>query len=136
MENQVLIPIQQILVLFHGYQILAVRLPDNRVAASLRGLCRMLSLSRNGQMQRIRRDKSLAEQLFLTRVEIANKPQYIDVLVVEAIPSWALGLHLNLIDMEKRPLVLALQVEAVQAFHRAFFHEDTGPTAQTTYKQS
>lgn len=75
MDSKVLIPIQQLLVLFHSYQILAVRLPDNRVAASLRGLCRMLNLSRNGQMERIRRDKSLAEQLFLARVEIANRPQ-------------------------------------------------------------
>jgi hypothetical protein len=134
MESQVLIPIQQLLVLFHSYQILAVRLPDNRVAASLRGLCRMLNLSRNGQMQRIRRDKSLAEHLFLARVEIANKPQYVDVLIVEAIPSWALGLHLNLIDMEKRPLVLALQVEAVQAFHRAFFNEGAEPSVRTARK--
>ena len=120
MANRVLIPVQQLLVLFHGYQILAVRLPDNRVAVSLRALCRMLNLSRNGQMERIRRDKNLAEHLLLARVEIAHKPQYMDVLIVEAIPSWALGLHLNLIALERRPLVLALQVEAVHAFHRAF----------------
>ena len=136
MESQVLIPIQQLLVLFHGYQILAVRLPDNRIAASLRALCRMLNLSRNGQMERIRRDKNLAEHLLLARVEIAHKPQYMDVLVVEAIPSWALGLHLNLISLEKRPLVLALQVEAVHAFHRAFFPEAAEPSAKTARKHS
>ena len=136
MESKVLIPVQQLLILFHGFQILAVRLPDNRIAASLKALCRMLNLSRNGQMERIRRDKGLAEQLLLARVEIAHKPQFMDVLIVEAIPSWALGLHLNLIALEKRPLVLALQVEAVQTFYRAFFKEDTEPAAQTTRKRS
>lgn len=136
MESKVLIPVQQLLVLFHGYQILAVRLPDNRIAASLKALCRMLNLSRNGQAQRIRRDKGLAEQLVLARVEIAHKPQYMDFLIVEAIPSWALGLHLNLIDLEKRPLILALHVEAVRSFHRAFFKEDAEPAARTARKRS
>lgn len=46
-----------------------------------------------------------------------------------------MGLHLNLIDLEKRPLVLALQVEAVQAFHRAFFNEGAEPSAKTARKQ-
>ena len=136
MASKVLIPLQQLLVLFHGYQILAVRLPDNRIAVSLQALCRMLNLSRNGQLERIRRDKNLSQQLLLARVETTRGPRQMDVLIVEAIPSWALGLHLNLIDLEKRPLVLALQVEAVRAFHRAFFKEDAEPAARTARKQS
>ena len=136
MDSNLLIPVRQLPVLFHGYQILAVLLPDNRVAVSLRALCRMLNIARNGQMQRIRRDKNLSQQLLLARVETSRGPRPMEVLVVEAIPSWAMGLHLNLIDLEKRPLVLALHVEAIQAFHRAFFKEDAEPAAKTARKRS
>lgn len=108
MESKVLIPVRQLLVLFHGYQILAVLLPDNRVAVSLRALCRMLNVARNGQMQRIRRDKNLSQQLLLARVETSRGPRPMEVLVVEAIRS----------------------------FHRAFFKEDAEPAAKTARKRS
>jgi hypothetical protein len=121
MESKALVPVQQALVPFHGYDVLSVRLPDDHVATSHSGLCRMLNVAKHGQMERIRRDKELSEQLLLVRVETAGGPQQMEFLLVEAIPRWALGIQINLLAPEKRPLVIALQVEAVKVFYGYFF---------------
>ncbi len=127
MENILLLPIAQALVLFHGYRLLAVRLPDNRVAVSLKALCRMLNLERKAQVRHIQRDTDLAGQLLLVRVETAGGPQQIEVLTVEAIASWVMGLHLARMASAKRPLILALKVEAVAVFYGYFFKTDAEP---------
>jgi len=104
----VLLVIAQTLVFFHGYQLLVIRLPDDRVAVSFRTLCLMLNLARNKQVQRIQRDPNLAEQLFLARVDTPRGPRYMDFLIVEAIPAWLIGLHFNNLAPEKRPLFFCL----------------------------
>jgi hypothetical protein len=130
MGLSVLLPIAQALVLFHGYRLLAVRLPDDRVAVSLKALCRMLNLERKAQVRHIQRDKDLAEQLLVVRVKTAGGPQEIEVLTVEAIASWVLGLHLSRMASAKRPLILALKVEAIQVFYGYFFGTDAAQTRQ------
>ncbi len=135
MESKALIPVQQALVPFHGYGVLSIRLSDDHVASSHTALCRMLNLSRHGQMERIRRDKELSEQLVLARVETAGGPQQMEFLIVEAIPHWAVGINFHLLAPEKRPLVIALQVEAVKVFYGYFFKTDGEQADQPTTKQ-
>lgn len=91
MESKALVPIQQALVPFHGHKVLSVVLPDDHVATSHNALCHIFNLDRRGQMERIRRDKELSEQLLLARVETTGGPQQMEVLLVEAIPYWTLG---------------------------------------------
>jgi hypothetical protein len=57
MSKNVLIPEEQALVPFYGGRILAARLYDRRMAASMSSLCKMLSLAKHGQMERIRRNE-------------------------------------------------------------------------------
>lgn len=59
MVSKTLVPLKQALVPFYGSMILAVLLPDGRIAASLKSLCSMLKLARHGQMERIRNDARL-----------------------------------------------------------------------------
>ena len=135
MESKALIPVQQALVPFHGYDVLSVRLSDDHVATSHNGLCHMLDVARHGQIERIRRDKKLSEQLVLARVETNGGPQNIEVLIVDAIPEWVLGIQINKLAPEKRPLLLALKAEAFDVFYGYFFGAYSGQNAQPTAKE-
>lgn len=121
MESKALIPVQQALVPFHGYKVLSVSLPDDHVATSHKGLCLMLNLNIRGQLQRIQRDENLTRHLVRVRVETAGGPQETEFLLVEGIAEWTLGIHFNKLAPEKRPLLIALKVEAFQVFHSYFF---------------
>jgi hypothetical protein len=126
MENipqQALIPREQDVILFHGNEILAVRLPDDRIAATLNSLCAVLGILPHGQIQRIRRDEYLAQHLLLAFVKTAGGLQLMDVLIAEHISDWVMGLQLKRIALKKRPLILALKAEIVDALHRHFFPE-------------
>ncbi len=49
MDNNVLVPVQQALIPFHGSEILAVRLSDERVVANFKSLCTLLGIRSDGQ---------------------------------------------------------------------------------------
>jgi hypothetical protein len=119
MSKNVWIPVEQALVPFYGGQILAARLRDWRMAASVDSLCKMLSLAKHGQMERIRRNKDLAEHLLIILVEMPSGPQLVDALVAEAIRPWVMGVQINLIVPEKRPLINALKEHAYEALSHA-----------------
>ena len=127
--QQVLIPLEQAIIWFHGYELVAVRLPDNRVAAVLNSLCAMLGIRTHGQARRIRRQKDLAEHLALALVETPGGPQRMDVLVAEALPFWVLGVQIEQLAPEKRPLILALKEEAVEVLYRHFYQSNPEPAA-------
>jgi hypothetical protein len=121
MDNNMLVPVEQALIPFYGNKILAVRLPDSRLAASLNSLCKMLKLARQGQMQRIRRDEDLTQYLLLALVQTAGGPQHAEVLVAEAIPAWVEGIQERLVAIEKRPLIRSLKIELIIVLYRHFF---------------
>jgi len=121
MEEKTLTPIEQALVPFYAWVILAVRLPDGRIAASLTSLCRLLNLSQRGQIQSIRRDPVLANQLLRVVLQTPGGPQTIDVLTAWAIPLWLTGLNPEMVAPEKRPLIMALRQEAADVLYRYFF---------------
>ncbi|HEY7348471.1 MAG TPA: phage antirepressor N-terminal domain-containing protein [Ktedonobacterales bacterium] len=133
MDNNVLVPVEQALVPFYGSEILAARLPDGQIAASLGSLCSMLKLAKHGQMERIRRNKGLAEHLLLILVKTPDGPQRIEALVgEEAIRSWVMGIQINRIAPEKLPLIRVLQEEAYETLLRALLK----PEAEQTTKPS
>ncbi len=122
----------QALVAFYDGEILAVLLPDGRVAASLNSLCAILGISPHGQMQRIRRDEAIAEELVLAIVETPTRgPQRVDVLTAWAIPYWLTGLRLGMIAPEKRPAILRLKREAADVLYRHFFKIASDQTARS-----
>jgi hypothetical protein len=52
------------------------------------------------------------------------------VLVAEAVPFWVLGVQIEQLAPEKRPLVLALQVEFVAFLYRHFFKTNAEQVAE------
>jgi len=131
MELSVFLPIVQAFIVFHSYRLLAIRLPDDRDAVSMRALCRTLGMDLSDQLKRIQRDPNFAGQLVMARIQTPRGPRYAYFLIAEAIPLWLVGLHFNKIAPEKRPLFFALHVEIVQTVHRALSQTETAPESPT-----
>ncbi len=122
----------QALVPFYGSKIFGVRLPNRQVAAGIDSLCKMLSLAKHGQVERIRRNKDLAEYLLRILVETPNGLRRMDVLIAEAIRPWVMGIQINLIAPEKRPLIYALKEYAYEALSRALLKPETEQVVEST----
>lgn len=112
--------------------ILAVRLPDARLGATLRSLCLILSLNLRGQQQRLRRDPALRKALVTAAVPTRQGLRDTDVLLAWAIPIWLVGLQSGRLSPEKQDIIRLLQEQAVQAIYQAFsvaIQQDTLPEA-------
>ena len=110
--------------------VMAMRMPDDRIAASLRSLCDAVQLDFIGQLQRIQRQPSLAKWLHRISVLTLVGRQEVDVLIVTAIPAWLIGIQLNRLAPEKQALILRFQDEAVDTLYHHFFKADAQATAQ------
>jgi antirepressor protein len=119
-QEQAIIPVEQDTVPFYGRQIIAVRLPDGRIAASLRNMCDALQLDRPSQMRRIRDDDILADQLVPVRVETDGGAQTVEMLTAWAIPTWLTGIQLSRVAPEKRGAIKAYKREAADVLYRHF----------------
>jgi hypothetical protein len=119
-EREVIIPVEQAVVPFYDRTIIAVRLPDGRIAAVLSFLCDALQLAAVGQARRIRADDVLADQLLFAQVQTEGGPQAMDVLTAWAIPAWLQGIKLGKVAPEKRPAILAFKREAADVLYRHF----------------
>src|SRR6185312_5225259 len=71
----VLSPAQQDTVMFYGHEIIAVRLADGRIAASLRNMCEALQVDRYGQVRRIREDETISDQLVQVTIQTEGGAQ-------------------------------------------------------------
>lgn len=130
MSNKVFVSEKQALVPFYGSAVLVARLHDERMVAIINSLCKMLKLAKHGQIERIRRNKDLAEHLLFVIVETSRGPQLVDALLIEAIPAWVEGIQLNQIAEDKRPLVSALKEHAHEALSRALLKPESEQVAE------
>jgi hypothetical protein len=132
MEPQMtpIIPIAQVLISFAGYQFLAVRLPDGRIAIVFRHLCESLNLSRPPQVERIKANPTLAKNFLLVRIQTPGGPQDVNALVVSALSLWLGGFDLTRLSEEKCRLIILLQEDAEEAFSRPFVVTPLEPPQQ------
>lgn len=135
-DRWAMIPLRQETLILFGYPIVIVWLANGEIAASLKSLCNMLKLARQGQLQRILRNHALSEQLLLVMVETPGGSQPTEVLTVKAIPAWLKGLQLNMVTAEKQPTILTLIREAPDIFYRHFFNIDDDQKASTSSSQA
>jgi hypothetical protein len=119
-SRDVLIPLEQAEIPFYDRTIVAVRLPDGRIAAVLSVLCEVIGLAPAPQGRRIRADEVLADQLLLAQVQTDGGPQAMDVLTAWAIPAWLQGIKLGKVAPEKRAAILAFKREAADTLYRHF----------------
>lgn len=112
--------------------VMAMRMPDDRISATLHSLCDAVQLDYIGQLQRIQRQPSLAKWLHRISVLTLAGQQEVDVLIVTAIPAWLIGIQLSRLAPEKQALILRFQDEAVDTLYRYFFKREARPHTQTT----
>ncbi len=97
-----------------------MRLTDGSTGATVRSLCLLLELSRQGQVQRIKRTPELAAALIQVSVATAAGPRLFDVLLDHALPMWALGISAARLESYKQERVALIKEDAVEAIKRAF----------------
>jgi hypothetical protein len=111
---------RQELVPFYDGVIVAVLLPDGRIAATLASLCDRLGLAPNRQARRIRADDLLADEFLPATIETSGGPQTMGVLTAWAIPLWLTGVQISRVAEERRAAILAYKREAANVLYRHF----------------
>lgn len=118
--NQAITPTRQEVVTLFDRFIVAVSLPDGRIAATLASLCDALGLTQNSQVRRIRMDDVLVDELVSVAIETSSGIQVMGVLTAWAIPLWLTGIQTRKVAEEKRPAILAFKKQAANALYEHF----------------
>ncbi len=138
-KREVLIPIEREDISFHGHTITAVKLEDGRIAVVLDEVCQTLELGTPGQIQRIERTNSIANELVIAKVQTKGGMQNKAALTLRGFPTWILGIHPSEIkddDPEKaeyiRQMIIAYQVEAVDVLYNHFAQREHASLPEST----
>ena len=110
----------------------AVQLADGSLGATIRSLCDLLDVTRQGQVARIRRTPELSSALLLITQATANGPRLFDILLSWAIPIWLSGLSIPRLAPHKQELAGILKIEAIEAIARAFSDQGTSSAPMIT----
>src|SRR5260370_40634927 len=121
-NQQALEPVEQETILFHGEEIVAVKLADGRIAVVIRWICNSLKLDPQGQVQRIQRTAATARELVRVRVQTKGGRQTMPAIALRGFSPWVLGINPNDVkgdDQQEteriRALIIAYQEEAKDA---------------------
>ena len=117
---EILEPVQVERIPFHGRELLAVRLADGRIAAALRWLCEGLGLEVTAQVRRVRRTRAIRGELLSVRISTEGGRQVMLALTARALPFWLAGINTSRLTPDLEPVILAYQLEAVDALYRYF----------------
>lgn len=121
---------QEVVPLFDRF-IVAVSLPDGRIAATLTSLCDALGLTQPSQSRRIRADEVLADELVSVAIETSSGVQTMGALTAWAIPLWLTGVHVTRLAESKRAAILAFKRQAANVLYE-HFSQLTLPPPPTT----
>jgi hypothetical protein len=112
--------------------IVAVSLPDGRIAATLASLCDALGLTQPSQSRRIRADEVLADELVSVAIETSSGVQTMGALTAWAIPLWLTGVHVTRLAESKRAAILAFKKQAANVLYEHFSQLTLPPPPPTT----
>jgi predicted GIY-YIG superfamily endonuclease len=113
-STQAIMPLREEIILFCGYPLTRVFLPNDQAAIVLRHLTDALQLSRPGQLQRLQRDPLLRRSLVYVLIKTKRGSHVVLALMEEAIFSWITSIQSGTFSPEKRQLLLAFQREAAK----------------------
>jgi hypothetical protein len=126
-REQALEPVEQDSILFHGEQIVAVRLGDGRICVVLRWICESLNLQPGGQVRKIERTSATAKELVRVRVQTRGGRQNMPAITLRGFSPWMLSINPNEIKADTpaeeeriRVLVIAYQEEAKDVLYEHF----------------
>lgn len=101
-----------------------IQFPDGSTGATVRSLCRLLGISRQGQVQRIKRTPELMVAFIQVSVATPAGPRLFDVLLDYAISIWAIGIDAGRLEPHQQERVALIKEDAVEAIKRAFSDQD------------
>lgn len=114
LDAEVITPEVQDTVSFYGQDLVAVRLPDGRIAAVLRWLCEGLGVNQRSQMAHIRGRTALADGLVTVKVQTAGGPQSMPALTLDVLSGWLYTVDERRVREEARPSVVRFQRECAR----------------------
>jgi len=100
--QDVLVPIEQATVRFYGRELVAISLPDGRIAAVLRWLCEGMGIDVQAQLRRNQRKAALRDELVIVRVETDGGPQSMPALNLRGLAGWLYGIDETRLNAEAR----------------------------------
>lgn len=122
-ENKELRPVEQKQVWFYEDEITAVRMNDDRVFIPVRPLVERLGVAWASQLQRIRRDPVLNEELlsvFVTNTESQRGGRDVQCLPLDYISGFLFGISANRVRPDVRDDVIRYQKECYKVLADAF----------------
>ncbi len=118
-ENAI-VPVEQKEVEFYDTTIYAVRDADGRVLVPLRPVCTGLGLNWSGQLQRIRRDEVLKEEMGVCVIHTPGGQQEMISLPLEFLQGWLFGISANRVKPELRSVINNYRREVYRVLYEAF----------------
>ena len=107
-------------------EIVAVRTPDGAIYLPVKPLCLNLGINERGQIQRIRRDKAMAEGLRQLRVETpARGLQPTQCLLLDFVPYWLSTVDIARVQPDAQDRLLAYKTWVIRKVFEAF-QQETG----------
>lgn len=123
-HEQALEPVEQENIAFHGQNIIAVRLADGRICVVLRWVCESLRLQPGGQVRRIERTASTADELVRVKVQTSGGKQTMPAITLKGFPVWILTISPGEVEDEQlKELIIAYQTEAKDALYEYFINK-------------
>jgi P22_AR N-terminal domain len=114
-------PMEVRTLIFYGKPLVAVRLPDERPAVSIRSLCENMQLDRKAQVRRIQRTAPIAGDLVqnvMIDLGTGGGPQPSQVLVLRSLSYWLTGIDHKRVRQELQDEILKYQCEAVDTLYQ------------------
>lgn len=122
-EEETLVPLEQKAVMFYEDEVVAVLVrgdDQNEVFVPVRPLSERLGLSWSSQLQRLRNDAVLADEVRDVRVETAGGPQKMPAIPLDYLQGWLFGINANRVKEEVRERLIRYQRECYRVLAHAF----------------
>ena len=136
--QEILEPLEQETISFHGQTIIAVRLADERICVVLRWVCESLDLQPGGQVRKIERTSSTAKELVRVRVQTRGGRQIMPAITLRGFSPWMLSINPNEVKASSkleeeriRELIVAYQEEAKDVLYEHFVRRRPALPAQS-----
>lgn len=133
-DEQAVVPVEQKQVSFYEDEIIAVLVASEKrgaVYVPVRPLAELLGVSWSSQLQRLRKDPVLAEEVREIRVDTAGGPQTMASIPLDFLQGWLFGINANRVKEEVRERLIRYQRECYRVLADAF-HEGELTTEPAT----
>jgi hypothetical protein len=109
--------------LVEGEEVLAVRVAPHAIHVPIRPLCAALGITHQTQIERIRRDEVLAENLRLIKVQTAGGTQTMQCIELEGVPLWLAMIEPSRVREDLRERLRVYKRWVRQRVYEAFMQE-------------